>query len=76
LNFEEASELDDYDIECWIRRFDSDNDKGLNFTDLVSSMEIMTNYKRRDTVAKPEQKLLQGQMETASTISLQKGAEK
>jgi Ca2+-binding EF-hand superfamily protein len=60
LNFEYASSLDDYDIECWIRRFDSDNDSGLTFTDLVSSMEIMTNYKRRDEPKPEQQKLSQG----------------
>ncbi len=44
LNFDCASEIDDEDIENWIRRFDIDNDKALSFTDLVNALQIMTNY--------------------------------
>lgn len=49
LNFDIAADVEDADIESWIRRFDSDNDGGLRFTDLVSAMQIMTNYQRKDS---------------------------
>lgn len=44
LNFDCASDLDDGDLENWILRFDTDNDKALSFADLVGALQIMTNY--------------------------------
>jgi hypothetical protein len=46
LDFDFAADVDDDDLDCWVRRFDKDNDKGLSFSELVTSLEIMTNYKR------------------------------
>jgi hypothetical protein len=38
LNFDSAAEIDDFDIENWIRRFDSDNDQALSFSDVVGAL--------------------------------------
>lgn len=48
LNFECAANLQDEDIKNWIRRFDRDCDGGLLFADLVTALQTMTNYARRD----------------------------
>jgi Ca2+-binding EF-hand superfamily protein len=50
LNFECASELSDQDYTNWVKRFDSNNDQALSFTDLANAMQIMTNYVRRDEI--------------------------
>ena len=46
LNFDVAKEeeVQEQDIEAWIRRYDTDNDGGLSFTDLVNALDTMTNY--------------------------------
>jgi Ca2+-binding EF-hand superfamily protein len=48
LNFDCASELEESDIERWIKRFDRDNDRGINFADLINAMQVMTNYQIKE----------------------------
>lgn len=42
--FECAQEIEHEDIVNWIKRFDKDVDGGLNFVDVVSALQTLTNY--------------------------------
>jgi len=46
LNFNCASEVQQADIENWIRRYDKGCDRGLKFSDLITALETQTPYIR------------------------------
>jgi len=48
-NFPCARLLDEEDICAWVSRFDRNVDGGLSFSDLVSSLQTMTNYVRGES---------------------------
>ena len=68
-NFDCGRQLGEEDIAAWISRFDRDVDGGLTFGDLVSALQTMTNYVRKDGVTSPSKQKLTGMPSANSSFA-------
>jgi hypothetical protein len=48
LNFDCASELQEFDLQNWVRRYNRNADPGLRYTDMVNCFQTMSPYVRTE----------------------------
>ena len=58
-HFDFAACVNENDITMWVRRFDSDGDMALSFSDFATALQTMCNYDRHKVV-EPQQPTIMG----------------